>query len=145
MVEYAASSHRHLPIYPVREVLPLCAIFQSRSFLCARSASFSLSSRPTTMKDLARHLNICGAILLAHHVWAEPCYYPEDTIAGGHTPCTDGQHTACCYNDDDSQHDSCYSNGMCMSRYFGFLYRGSCTDPTFRDPDCPNQCLAGKS
>ncbi|MCJ1313122.1 hypothetical protein MMC25_006799 [Agyrium rufum] len=88
-------------------------------------------------------LVVGGIFPLARLAQAAQCFYPDGTAADNHTPCTGGEHSACCYKIDDSHHDLCWSNGICMSQFFGYVYRGSCTDSAFKDPACSNRCLNG--
>lgn len=71
---------------------------------------------------------------------AQTCYWPDGTVSG-YKPCS-SKGGACCYNLDVEHRDACYSNGMCGSLYFGYYYRGACTDRNW-GASCPNVCKSG--
>lgn len=70
----------------------------------------------------------------------QTCYWPNGENSG-YTQCSSNGR-ACCYNTDDAHHDPCFSNGLCQSMYFGYIYRGACTDPNWGS-SCPNVCTNG--
>jgi hypothetical protein len=65
------------------------------------------------------------------------CYFPDaQTVdVNGYACNLTAQFSSCC-----SRNDSCVAGGLCFGN-FGFLYRQSCTDPTFKDPSCPQACV----
>ena len=67
------------------------------------------------------------------------CYFPDGTITNADTPCSESaQFSPCC-----QPTNACLSNGLCLGingTSPNGLTRGSCTDPTFRDPSCPYYC-----
>ncbi|KAK4141344.1 uncharacterized protein C8A04DRAFT_31094 [Dichotomopilus funicola] len=68
------------------------------------------------------------------------CYYPDGSIAKGDHPCdTDAEHSPCCAG--DVLANQCLANKLCLSPK-GRYARGSCTDPTWTSPDCPQYCIA---
>lgn len=71
------------------------------------------------------------------------CWFPDgQTSTVDHVACDDSagnnleNGAACCQN---GTNDYCLGNGLC-SRY-GTVYRGSCTDKTWRSPACSQMCL----
>lgn len=76
-------------------------------------------------------------------VYADPCYFPDGTLATGHTPCGSAKNSTCC----DTGY-ACLSNHLCQytkdapgskARKYQFL-RESCTDQTHTSPECPRFC-----
>ena len=69
---------------------------------------------------------------------------PEGHIASGDTPCTpntdDDVARACCGYSDGS---ICLSNGLCFVPQNNSMLQGSCTDPSWTSPGCPNTKCVG--
>lgn len=70
------------------------------------------------------------------------CYYFDGTITNSDVPCLDGSDPSLCC----SYGYACLSNGVCMAteqtpNATASFVRGSCTDDTWRDKNCPNFCL----
>jgi hypothetical protein len=73
------------------------------------------------------------------------CYFRSGASALTKTaPCNQtallaGQHTSCCMPG-----EQCLTGGFCRKESFkegsNFLWRGGCTDRTWRDPACPDYC-----
>ncbi|CAG8976683.1 hypothetical protein HYALB_00010808 [Hymenoscyphus albidus] len=71
----------------------------------------------------------------------QKCWWPDGkTVDGGAVPCnqtgdaaTGKASSACC-----DPLDSCSMSGFCLGRS-GWAYRGSCTDQTWKSPNCANQ------
>jgi hypothetical protein len=63
------------------------------------------------------------------------CYYPSGKVSGS-VPCnsTTTGYSSCC-----ASGHLCMSSGLCFTR--GLISRGSCTDPTWKDPACAQYCL----
>ena len=87
-------------------------------------------------------------LLIARTILANnlPCYFPDETtIANKHIQCNSSASnaaadaSACCRDDPSSY---CVNNGLCLMN--GQMYRGSCTDKTFKSPSCAQECLAGE-
>lgn len=80
--------------------------------------------------------------LLAQQV----CYWPDGTEATTHAPCnssasnTPTDASSCCH---DLAVSYCQSNNLCT--WNGAMYRGACTDKTWKSPNCPQQCTGGPS
>ncbi|KAI9872105.1 MAG: hypothetical protein M1830_002060 [Pleopsidium flavum] len=70
----------------------------------------------------------------------DKCYFPSGQPATGLTPRklnpADQGHFACCFPNEVG-----LSNGLCYGGLFGIVYRGGCTDATWKDPACPQICL----
>ena len=87
-------------------------------------------------------LILASFALFSHSALSQTCYWPNGAEAdGAYKPCANGR-GACCYDIDDQHHDTCYDNGFCFSLYWGYLYRGACTDSNWSDGSgCATQCL----
>lgn len=84
------------------------------------------------------------------------CYYPNGTDVttyrsenNAYAPCNaSAQESMCCRINlsPDSSKDHCRSDGLCDSPNHVYLWRESCTDPTWKSPHCQRLCLdyAGK-
>lgn len=65
------------------------------------------------------------------------CFYPDGiTTEPTHKPCNTTLSTSACCD----PLDSCSTSGLCLGRS-GFVYRGSCTDRTWKSANCPTTCL----
>lgn len=53
------------------------------------------------------------------------------------TAVANGGASPCC-----RKNDACYESGSCFQDWSGVTYRQSCTDSSWRDPDCPSMCLS---
>jgi hypothetical protein len=78
------------------------------------------------------------------HLAAAKCFFPDGkTVAPQDTPCMEGNSTCC------GQGFACLSNNICMLTSYvsgagsgqSPYVRGSCTDPTWNDPNCPQFCI----
>jgi hypothetical protein len=71
------------------------------------------------------------------------CYFPIGNVADGHTPCNaSAEQSWCC-----ASGNYCLSNGHCLQVTDNFsnrIGRGSCTDRTWRSPECPFECADGQ-
>ncbi|KAI6088168.1 hypothetical protein F4821DRAFT_96473 [Hypoxylon rubiginosum] len=87
-----------------------------------------------------------GCLVL--QVLAATCYHLDGTNAGpSNALCnpnatgTAGSHSACC-NAENA--DACLSTGLCLNslsrQQSHLLWATACTDPTFKDPSCPQYC-----
>lgn len=69
---------------------------------------------------------------------------PEGHVASGDTPCSpntdEGVARACCGYSDGS---ICLSNGLCFVPGNNSMLQGSCTDPSWTSPGCPNTKCVG--
>ncbi|KAI4211374.1 MAG: hypothetical protein LQ351_005800 [Letrouitia transgressa] len=67
---------------------------------------------------------------------ARKCYYPGGIYQPNDTPCNPtAPNSDCC-----APEDICLSNGLCYRSNINRLHRGSCTDPTFKTPNCTKTC-----
>ena len=102
------------------------------------------------MKALALYIAAVGirSPVLAFN---STCYQPpyqggpiEGQVASGDTPCTpstrdDVARTCCGYSDGSI----CLSNGLCFVPSNNSMLQGSCTDPSWTSPGCPNTKCVG--
>ncbi|KAK4039877.1 transcription initiation factor IID, 18kD subunit-domain-containing protein [Parachaetomium inaequale] len=66
------------------------------------------------------------------------CYYPNGDLAKDDHPCDpDAEHSPCCAAPTVGK--ACLANKLCVSPE-NIYARGSCTDPTWMSPECPNYC-----
>ncbi|KAI1205395.1 uncharacterized protein F4807DRAFT_284155 [Annulohypoxylon truncatum] len=81
-------------------------------------------------------------------VLATTCYHLDGTNAGpSNALCnpnatgTEGSHSSCCNAENG---DACLSTGLCFNtlsrQQSHLLWATACTDPTFKDPSCPQYC-----
>ncbi|KAJ5109636.1 hypothetical protein N7532_002281 [Penicillium argentinense] len=77
-------------------------------------------------------------LLLVHSTWTTQCFAPNGTIADSRfIPCIEipGVHSMCCrLNDTDP--DTCQSNGLCYWSSPAKYYRNYCTDEKWDSPNC---------
>src|SRR5271170_7023052 len=79
--------------------------------------------------------------LLAAGAAAQTCYYLDGSVASSDTACNaTASFSACC-----SAYDYCLTNNLCFSYTAQVLRRGSCTDPTWKAPQCAKYCVSGES
>ncbi|KAL8887420.1 MAG: hypothetical protein Q9215_004998 [Flavoplaca cf. flavocitrina] len=79
------------------------------------------------------------------------CYFPNGTsadILDGlplMQPCneTPGVQSMCCMTQTTEGFESCNADNLCVNDENTVLARGTCTDPTWRDPACLNLCMSG--
>ena len=91
------------------------------------------------MEALAIFLLTCFLITIVKA--QKSCYYPDGTLASDHRPCLPSQeHSACCAVNNSQGADYCLSSGLCLGRGYGFMWRNSCTDVTWRHMSCPSFC-----
>ena len=101
------------------------------------------------MKALA----LCIAAVGIHFpvlAFSSTCYAPpysgqtEGDVASGDTPCSastnDNVASACCGYSDGS---ICLSNGLCFVPHNNSMLQGSCTDPSWTSPGCPDTKCVG--
>lgn len=79
------------------------------------------------------------------------CYYPNGTDVAAFIPQNEAfqpcnvttQASMCCRINiaDESGRDHCRSDGLCASPRRQFLWRESCSDPTWKSPQCQKLCL----
>ncbi len=68
------------------------------------------------------------------------CYYPDKSIVPNYQACNpkSDNGSACC----ELSSSVCTTKGYCFGS-ISVLYRGGCTDPEWRSPNCAQQCLNG--
>lgn len=67
------------------------------------------------------------------------CYFPNGGIAPNYQPCNstvDADSSVCC----ELSTSVCGSKGLCYGSN-GYLYRGGCTDRSWKSAHCPTYCL----
>lgn len=69
------------------------------------------------------------------------CWYPDGiTVDTDGFPCnTSATASQCCRT-----FEACLTGGACYTQWDSQMYRRSCTDKTFSDPNCPQECKTGK-
>lgn len=73
------------------------------------------------------------------------CYWPNGERANAYYPISPDSPN-CCWNLDRDNRDLPFSNGLCWSNHWGFIYRGACTDAKWSsDSGCAQLCLNCKS
>lgn len=74
--------------------------------------------------------------VLAQNGVVPTCYFPDQTIALNNYACSlSSNNSACC-----AIGHICLDNGLCTPGD-GEIFRGACTDKTWRSLDCPLYCL----
>ncbi|KAL2755386.1 hypothetical protein ACRALDRAFT_1082359 [Sodiomyces alcalophilus JCM 7366] len=77
-------------------------------------------------------------LLCFSHLCFARCYYPNGQRANGDFPCDpDDEDSPCC---NGGMGWACLSNKLCKGPD-GNVIRGSCTDPNWESPHCPQYCL----
>ena len=69
------------------------------------------------------------------------CYYPNGDIAPNYKPCSsteDGSISVCC----ELSTSVCTTKGLCFGSD-GYMYRGGCTDQSWKSESCPSVCANG--
>jgi hypothetical protein len=76
------------------------------------------------------------------------CYFPNGTAqsSGDQYPCNtaSGVESMCCNIGNTSTPGRCNQDGLCIPYNNGHLWRGTCTDPTWKDPACLHVCTVGQ-
>ena len=110
---------------------------------------FSTLQSPTVMANLSLHqhvLNRLGCLIFYWAIVSADCFLPNHTQRLGpngdadyYKPCpSTSQYGICC-----ALYDHCRPDGLCTSSDGGLLWRESCTDQTWKSPDCINLCVSG--
>ena len=77
------------------------------------------------------------------------CYYPNGTeqVSGDQAPCDSTDRTAsmCCNLVNTTTAGHCTADGLCIPYKNDQLFRGPCTDRTWKDPACLPLCVDGIS
>ncbi|KAI9751158.1 MAG: phosphate system positive regulatory protein pho81 [Chaenotheca gracillima] len=69
------------------------------------------------------------------------CYFPDGkTVATDYNVCnTTAEFSTCCQRFGSTDSDSCIQSGLCVGGQ-GYIYRGACTDKTWKDGACTSEC-----
>ncbi|KAI1392786.1 uncharacterized protein F4822DRAFT_140942 [Hypoxylon trugodes] len=97
-------------------------------------------------------LFLLGSCMILQIQAAAKCYLLDGTEASSeNTLCNPnatgeaGSHSACC---NEKNGDACLSTGLCLNtvsvQQSHLLWATACTDPTFKDPSCPQYCQGTK-
>ena len=84
-----------------------------------------------------QHLLPLAFLLLSRA--AATCYFPDGDISPYDTPCNPlANASVCCFTG-----QACLSNELCQADTDGVITyaRGTCTDQSWKSPDCPEFCL----
>lgn len=92
---------------------------------------------PSNNKSLGYSLVCIG--FFAWTTVSKSCYYPDGIQATDNTPCSQNASVGICCGPGFT----CLSNGLCQQGQY--LFRGTCTDSTWRNDDCPSYCKSGRS
>jgi len=73
------------------------------------------------------------------------CYRPDGSSVGtDYQPCNSGGNSMCCATNRVGAHaNTCRPDGLCYDLTSQYIWRESCTDPTWRDPACLQLCTTG--
>jgi len=104
-----------------------------------------------TVCAMARYVNLsllmiyfsCSTRTFFPVVLSQSCYNPDGSLESGNRPCNPGVHSPCCGTGWGCRADKvceCESGNGCAR---GSLARGSCSDSTWKSPDCPSVCING--
>ena len=89
---------------------------------------------------------VCAYLLLG--IEAIDCYYPSGQVytGGDSGPCnnTSGVQSMCCRLRNTTTPDYCNKDALCIPYTNDFPWRGTCTDPTWKDPACIHLCMDGQ-
>ena len=69
------------------------------------------------------------------------CYYPNGKTAPNYQPCNstdDGSTSVCC----ELSTSVCTTKGLCLGSD-SYIYRGGCTDQSWKSESCPSVCANG--
>ena len=148
---------RHIFLHCLLFSNALLSISSSLSLSCFRfrfcfcDANFnSYVHYPSSFVFIMIHSTFFGTLMsiLCHWSWlmrassADPtCYFPNEKVASTYQPCnsTDDDHASVCCELSTSV---CSTKGLCYGSN-GYLYRGGCTDRSWKSALCPTVCLTG--
>jgi len=74
--------------------------------------------------------------------FVDECYYPDGSAPADYSfvACNNSAVSACCV---PSEGDICLANGLCQDVSDGSVFRGACTDQTWKSSSCPQICVKG--
>ncbi|CAL8583419.1 hypothetical protein XPA_009043 [Xanthoria parietina] len=93
---------------------------------------------------------ISWSLLFISQCHAISCYFPNGTSADVidgkriQQPCNEGVQSMCCMLQNSQTPETCTADGLCRTYDNTVLARGTCTDPTWKDPACLDLCLSGE-
>ena len=89
--------------------------------------------------DIRTLLLVCLTLVIPVPGAVGQCYYPDGTIPTdyNYVPCTGSGFSSCCI---PSEGDVCMSNGLCYYQSGQYLFRGACSDQTWKDNSCAKFC-----
>lgn len=120
----------------------LQSLLQPRAYI-ARCASRSQSRWGYTIMLLFT-VGICFVLLIRRALGAgDTCFMPtgqasEDWYFCNTTASSNGDGTACC-----RAGDTCMQSGVCFQGWDGVFYRGACSDPLWKSPNCMQMATEG--
>lgn len=79
------------------------------------------------------------ALIQSSRAGSSVCYYPDGSEAKDYVyvPCNGTGVGSCCI---PSEGDVCLSDGLCYYTSSPYVYRGACTDQTWKSSSCPQYC-----
>lgn len=82
-----------------------------------------------------------GSISVHFSSVAADCYFPNGLLNELYQPCDrSNEHSMCCGT---RELDRCRNDGLCFDAPNNDIWRGSCTDPTWKSPACIKLCVEG--
>ena len=89
------------------------------------------------MAVFARRVSLTTvSLLLGRRTRAQKCYYPDQAVEPFHVICNaSAQVSLCC-----KYGATCLTNGLCFSKWDTSFNTGTCTDQTWTDPSCFQNC-----
>ena len=76
------------------------------------------------------------SFFLGRRIQAQTCYYPDQTVETSHIICNASAQTSLCCQDGAV----CLTSGLCFSKWDTSINTGTCTDKTWTDPSCFQNC-----
>lgn len=104
---------------------------------------------PRLTSNMLLPLSNIGLLLSLLSCVLGACYTPDgdlrgvDGEGGAYLPCnSNGGHSMCCALGRKGKYkNTCRPDGLCDEADSGWIFRESCTDPTWRDPACIKLCF----
>jgi hypothetical protein len=132
-----------------------CQVFpQPSPYLAVRSLIDTTFNYYSEFSIRMRTLSLITFIILMALVQivtaSATCYGPNgtantyDCCGGAYSPCN-GVSGMCCALGRAANINECLGNGLCYQTNTGWIWRESCTDPTWQDPSCLKLCTDGSN
>lgn len=102
-------------------------------FLMALYSKHTLLGSSWITLIIAFSILIVPTLNMAQH---QDCFSPNGSVLRGFGLCDPSNSTSVCCK----LKEACMENGLCSTPY-GFLYRGGCTDRSFKSGFCPTKCI----